>query len=392
VSLLLVLSPFVGGRVRPDQHYLGAFSASGLVRLVREGELLARLPQVRAEVVARIAETRGVLLATPNDLARLDGADVFLFLIESYGETVLRSPAKAARVNPAFDTFERELGVRGFEIASSVLESPTNGGGSWLAHATLASGIRIDDQLAYDVVILEKPLTVPDFFRRAGYRSVLVQPGMTRTYARGEYLNFDRRYDAARFDYRGPSIGWGRFPDQYVIDFVHRREADRRSGPLFFQYVLVTSHVPWSAEPPIIEDWARIGDGTVYREQPGVNYPAGWTNLTERAGAYCATIVYDLEVIRRYVAEFVREPALVIVMGDHQPVGHITESLEQRGVPIHVMSRRRELVEPFVRRGYTPGMRPKAFPPYVGMDRFLHDFLRDFSREVAEPLPASNTP
>jgi hypothetical protein len=45
---------------------------------------------------------------------------------------------------------------------------------------------------------------------------------------------------------------------------------------------------------------------------------------------------------------------------------------------VHVISRRADFVDAFRRRGYTPGMRPLAPPPYPGLDTFLPSFLADF--------------
>ncbi|HEY3497380.1 MAG TPA: hypothetical protein VGK73_21940, partial [Polyangiaceae bacterium] len=235
------LSFAVWERVRKDPLYVGAFAASGVARLGKEAGILLQLPKTRAELQARIAATRAALAAAPDDLQKLTGSDVYLFFVESYGETTYRDPAKAARALPLYQTIERDLGARGFAIASSVLESPTAGGGSWLAHATFAAGVKVTDQLGYDLLTAAQPPTLSDFFDRAGYHTVLVQPGTTRANPQGEFLHFDQRYYAAAFDYRGPDIGWGRYPDQYVIDFVHRREPPR-GVPRFFEYVLVTSH------------------------------------------------------------------------------------------------------------------------------------------------------
>jgi hypothetical protein len=48
-------------------------------------------------------------------------------------------------------------------------------------------------------------------------------------------------------------------------------------------------------------------------------------------------------------------------------------------VPIHVASRSPELIEPFLRRGYIAGMVPTQPLPHVGMERFMEEFLADFS-------------
>lgn len=378
LAFATVLSFAIAPRLRKQPLYTGAFAVSGVARLAEEATILARLPKTRREIQGRIQATRGVLESVPDDLGKLAGSDVFLFFVESYGETTFRDPAKAARIVPVYREFERELGARGFQIASSLLESPTAGGGSWLAHATFSTGVKVTEQLSYELLTLAHPHALSDFFENAGYRTVLVQPGTTRPNPQSEFLYFDQRYYAKAFDYRGPDVGWGRYPDQYVIDFVHRREP-RRGEPRFFAYVLVTSHAPFSAEPPLLEDWSQIGDGSSLGRRGIIQHPTGWTDYEAMARAYTSTVVYDLEVLRRYIAEFVTDDALVILLGDHQPISDITEDRNRRGVPIHVLSRHREHVEAFKKRGYDPGMLPGRQPPYPGMEDFLRTFLEDFS-------------
>jgi len=46
-----------------------------------------------------------------------------------------------------------------------------------------------------------------------------------------------------------------------------------------------------------------------------------------------------------------------------------------------VVSRNPEFVAPFLKRGYIPGMIPEQPLPHVGMERFMEEFLSDFSTE-----------
>jgi hypothetical protein len=73
---------------------------------------------------------------------------------------------------------------------------------------------------------------------------------------------------------------------------------------------------------------------------------------------------------------------LVIFVGDHQPHQQVTgpDNLTW-SVPIHVVSRNPDFVAPFLRRGYIRGMIPDQPLPHVGMERFMEEFLSDFSTE-----------
>ncbi len=319
----------------------------------------------------------------PTNFSRLDGNDVLLFIIESYGEAVFEDATYASKTEREYDAFDRELGAQGYSIASSVLDSPTFGGHSWFAHAALDTGLRVDDQNDYEVLTAQRPVTIAELFRAAGYRTVLVRPATERPSIH-DYLHFDREYSAKDFGYRGPSLGWSPMPDQFVIDYIGRRELVERKAPHFIEYALVTSHVPWIAEPTVLGDWSRVGDGSVFATLPIKRHATGWTNLEQASDAYFDAVSYDLEVLRHYLASELHNDTLVIILGDHQPPGGVTRSSEGHGVPVHVLSRNAELVAPFRARGYASGMRPVEHAGRTGMESFLFGFVRDFSADLRQ--------
>lgn len=54
--------------------------------------------------------------------------------------------------------------------------APTAGGGSWLAHATLLSGLWIDTEQRHRALLAGERLTLGRAFHRAGWRTVGVMP------------------------------------------------------------------------------------------------------------------------------------------------------------------------------------------------------------------------
>ena len=373
-------SPFVGS----SALRLGAFAASSLPRILREVAFFANVDEYRAATLQRIAAAERDLSRLPSNLAKLERSNVYLFLIESYGESALTRPVFARRMADVYARFDTELAQHGFAAASSLLDSPTYGGGSWLAHATLATGVRASNQLEYSLLCEAKPKALARYFRDAGYRAILVQPATTRRWPEGEFYGFDREYFAWDFDYRGPAFAWAPMPDQYVLDFVRRAEKDFSAGPVFVQYTLVSSHAPWNRQPPLVDDWSKLGNGAIYARLDVLRYPVTWSDLSNAADAYIRSLEYDFEVLRRYIGEFVRDESLVMVLGDHQPPAEITEQNASRGVPIHVLSRRRSLVDAFVGAGYTRGMRPAATGKGLGMERFLPNLLKTLSARTTE--------
>jgi hypothetical protein len=377
VALLLAISPFLPSRAEGPW---GAFGASVAPRLFSEAHTVLTLPRRRIEAAARVRAADQALARAPHGLEGLRGASVFLFLVESYGVTVLERPELSRRIDPVYAAAEARLGGAGFQVASGLLSSPTYAGRSWLAQETLATGVRISDHLLDSEAQRQRPTTMARLFRAAGYRTVLVQPGSTHPTLQRWAYDFERVYSAWDFDYRGPTFRWSLMPDQYVVDFIERHVVEPASAPLLVVYALCSSHAPWSDQPPVVDDWSRLGDGRIYATLPRQRFPITWTNLADGAEAYARSVAYDLEVLVRYVTDFAPPRALAIILGDHQPVAEVTGWSPSDAVPVHVLSRDPALVAPFRARGYTEGMRPRRSGPPAGMETFLPALLADFSR------------
>jgi len=378
-SLALVLSVLIGHAPRYRALYRIGFAASAMPRLQHEAAFLLNAYGTQADEVKSIARTEQRLASMPTDLARLGGANVHLILIESYGQTVLDRPLFVDSMRATFDSFEQELGAHGYSVVSNVLDSPTYGGHSWLAHATLDTGIPTPTQLDYEVVCAEKPKAIARFFHEAGYRTVVAMPGTTRPWPKGEFFGYEQKYYLWNFDYVGPTYAWATMPDQYLLDFVRRRELGAPARSLFIEYILVSSHAPWSDLPPLLDDWSLLQNGDVYNRLETKHYPIVWPSFANASQAYIDSIKYDFDVLKRYLADYVKDGSLVIVLGDHQPVADVNGHTESHGVPIHILSRNAVLLQPFVARGYTPGMRPHRAGKRPGLDSFLPNFLSDFS-------------
>jgi len=375
-----LLLPWLIEQTPEDQElYRYGFAPSPTLRLRSEFQFLSSVYWRQADQTRAIERTEQRLAASPSNLAKLAGKNVHLILVESYGQTVLERPLFVNSVRTTFDSFESELGARGFSIVSNLMDSPTYGGHSWLAHTTLATGVRTATQLDYEVVCAKAPKTIARFFHDAGYRTVVAQPGTTRPWPKGEFFGFDQKYYLWNFDYVGPSYAWATMPDQYVLDFVRRRELSPAKGSLFIQYILVSSHAPWSELPPAIDDWSKVRNGDIYNHLEGTSYPIVWPSFANASEAYIASIKYDFEVLKRYLADYVTDDSLVVILGDHQPVAEVNDDSPSRGVPIHVLSRNPKLLEPFVARGYTAGLRAHYDRIRPGLEQFLPYFLADFS-------------
>jgi hypothetical protein len=324
-------------------------------------------------------------LAAPSpprsDLAGLKGRDVYLVYVESYGTTVFDTPEFLAELGQPLTQFEAALREGGYTIASSRLVSPTFGGGSWLAHATLASGVRLDDPVLYTLLMDSGRALLPAYFKNAGWRTIDIMPGIKTPSTNARAWGFDREVYASELDYHGPSFGWFEIPDQFTLDRVAKIRSALGSGPpVFTQVVLVSSHIPFSPVPPYLADWDDSGTFSsvpatameeIYR-QPD------WSRL---APEYLRSLRYDFSALGGWLTQHLHGDGLVILLGDHQPPAVIGGQPEPPWtVPIHVLSRDPDLVAPFLAEGFVSGLFPPQAPPHPGMETFLARFLTAFDR------------
>jgi hypothetical protein len=331
--------------------------------------------------------------AAPKEhlLARLNGADVLLMFVESYGRSALELPRYAGTLVPTLDAFEQHLAGRGLVAASGWLTSPTMGGQSWLAHGTLQSGLWLGDQARYQVLIQSERLTLTRAFARAGYRTIALKPAITRPWPEGERLGFERIYAAADLGYRGRPYNWVTMPDQYTLSVLERAERSGAERPLFAEVSLISSHAPWTPIAPVLEDWSALGDGSVFSKWADAGDPPEvvWRDPERVRAQYGRAIDYVLRVLASYAANFGNARTLLVLVGDHQPAPLVTGENASRDVPIHVISGDPDLLAPFLAWGFTPGMRPPADAAAKRMDEFRDFFLAAFSTSPLDPSAPS---
>jgi hypothetical protein len=348
-------------------------------RVVEEFDFILQVKGHRARHMAEIGSVLKKSASVPSSLDRLHGADIYLYFVESYGYTIFSDARHFPKIRSDLLALEKKLEERGFGIVSNFFHSPTFGGASWLAHATLAGGVHLNDQMRYNLLITSQVKPLARWFNDAGYRTVRAMPGTQWPWPEGEFYGYQAKYYAWNFDYRGPMYGWATMPDQYVLEYIRRREMTAATQPLFVEFILVSSHAPFHRQPPYLADWSRIGDGTVYNDLEIITYPILWPDLTNASEGYVAAICYELTVIADFVSQFIEGGALIIILGDHQPNVQLTGENQPSSVPVHVISRNADLLKPFQNRGFLPGLIPHQPPPHRGMETFLFDFLEDFS-------------
>jgi hypothetical protein len=350
-------------------------------RIGREVEMARKLPEDRRDILKTIAAVKERIGEGGPFLDKLQGNNVLFFFVESYGRTVFANENYSKTLVPRFEEMGKHLEAAGFNVVSDFLTSPTYGGFSWFAHDTLATGVKVISHLHSQLLDEQKPKAFADHFRDANYLPILVAPGTSRPWpGMDDTYGFRKHYFSWEFGYRGPRYGWPTMADQFVLYHIQKTEIERATQPLFIQYALVSSHAPFSDQPRYVDDWESLGDGSILNKKSHNRFKVTWGLSGDVVNAYTAAITYEMQMMEGYLSNYVHDDTLVIFVGDHQPHQLVTgpDSLTW-SVPIHVACRNPALIEPFLRRGYIRGMVPTQPLPHVGMERFMEEFLSDFS-------------
>ena len=324
---------------------------------------------------------------TPDDqlLTALRGKDVLLTFVESYGRSAIEDPEFAPQVGAMLDAGNRSLRANGFDSRSAFVTSSTTGGGSWMAHGTLLSGLWIDSQQRYDELAASQRLTLTRAFHKAGWRTVGVMPGNDTPWQESESLGYDRVYDAQDLGYRGPRFSWASMPDQYTLmRFESTEHATRTRQPVMAEITLVSSHAPWEPIPRLI-NWKDVGDGSVFDGMAPTDDPPQ-AILTRKPGRvqadYRAAIEYSLSSLISYMNTYGDDKLVLIFLGDHQPSPIVTGYGVSRDVPITIVTRDRAVLNRISTWGWQDGLKPGPQAPVWRMDAFRDRFLSAFRAQT----------
>ena len=316
---------------------------------------------------------------------------MMIAFVESYGRDAVEDPEFASQVGAVLDAGDRRLRGAGFGSRSAFLTSPTAGGSSWLAHATLLSGLWINNQQRYDDLASSHRLTLTKAFRRASWRTVGVMPGNDSAWPESGSLGYDRVYGAQEMGYQGPRFSWATMPDQYTLSRFERTERSARNRqPVMAEITLVSSHAPWEPIPRLV-NWSEIGDGSVFDAMAAVGDPpeAILTRSPTRVrAAYRTSIEYSLSSLISYIETYGDDNLVLILVGDHQPSPIVTGHGASRDVPISIVARDPSVFERITSWGWQQGLKPDQQAPVWRMDAFRDRFLTAFGASgTANPAP-----
>ena len=290
----------------------------------------------RQALLARAASERMQARAIPA----LAGRDVVMVFVESYGVSALDQARYADVLKPVLARSENTLSAAGLNMVSTRMESPIRGGQSWLSHASVLGGQRVDNDYWYSLLLDSGQDFLTDDLRLTGHTPLVVAPAIVQPWPEAQALGFEAIYPAEALEYAGPASGWVGIPDQYTLHRYSRRLRPRHDGPVFAVLMLISSHAPWSPGPPLLDDWAGLDRANPWPEwsAPARDPLAYWRDTDRLRSRYPHSLAYSLEAVFQWAARDLSDNALLIVLGDHQASPLITGHGAGSDVPVHFVS------------------------------------------------------
>lgn len=323
---------------------------------------------------------------TPDEALfdRLQGKDVLIVFVESYGRTLLDKAEYTSQIRSVLNESTATLQQEGFSSRSAFLTSPTVGGISWLAHGTALSGLWIDSQIRYDSLLMSERPSLVRLFGRAGWHTVGVMPAISLPWPEGDYFGYHRTLTAPGLGYQGKPFSYVTMPDQFTLSRFEALERSVSKEPIMAEIALISSHAPWTPVPHLV-DWDAVGDGSIFNDQATAGDPPEvvWQSKERVIRHYRETVEYVLKTITSYITTYGDDDLVVLVLGDHQPMPYVTDESENRDVLVHLIAGDETVLEAVGDWHWSSGMLPQDDAPVWRMDELRSRFIEAFSSSTA---------
>ncbi|APX14121.1 sulfatase-like hydrolase/transferase [Tateyamaria omphalii] len=335
--------------------------------------------QQTATELARFAEAaqKDAYADASGLLNALEGRDVILIWIESYGRASFDNPLYAPTHLGTLHAAQAEIAQTGMAMKSGWLTAPTSGGQSWLAHGALASGLWTSDNGRYKAMLASGQRWLFHFAQDAGYRTTAIMPAITVGWPESLVMGFDQIFPASDIPYKGDPFRWVTMPDQFTLAaYPALLTPDTR--PDFVQIALISSHAPWTPIADMVP-WDAVDDGTIFNDM-AARGPAPkdlWRDQDAVRDAYRRSVDYSLRATFAHVARLGDAAPLIIVAGDHQAAGFVAGS-DNKDVAVHMIGPP-DVLDRITHWEWTDGLIPSPDGPVRRMDSFRNAFLDAFT-------------
>jgi phosphoglycerol transferase MdoB-like AlkP superfamily enzyme len=228
------------------------------------------------------------------------------------------------------------------------------------------------------MLMAQKRETIVTFFKRHGYRTVALMPGLWQAWPEGSFYNFDDIYGGERLAYRGPEFGWFDIPDEFALARFEAVEATKPSRPpLFMFFPTISTHTPFRPTPPYQSDWRRVVTDQPFDDADldrAFDQQADWLNL---GPSYVDAMTYTYTTLTGYLRTIAGRDVVIVLVGDHQPPAIVSGEGAPWDVPVHVITGRQQVLDRLEAKGFRRGLTPSR-PDVSKMNDLLPILLNAF--------------
>ena len=279
------------------------------------------------------------------------------------------------------DAGNDRLTAAGYASRSGFLNSPTAGGGSWLAHATFLSGLWINGEQRYRNLVSSDRLTLTGAFQRAEWDTVAVMPNVVRAWPEASFYGYDQVLRATTTSATRARSSAG--PECRTS--TRLRPSSGASGrgagraPLMAEIAARLQPRAVGAVPRMI-DWNDVEDGSEFAPMATEGEPVDeiWQSRTRVRNEYRRSIEYSLNTVISYVETYGDDDLVMVFLGDHQPAPVVTGEGANRDVPITIVTRDQPVLDKISGWGWDEGLKPGPKAPVWPMNEFRDRFLTTF--------------
>jgi len=289
--------------------------------------------------------------------------NIYLLFVESYGSVLYKrpdwKPAYIAMLQKQMDKLEKG----GFHFASKLSQSPTWGGGSWLAYTSGLFGMHISSQPQYLTIMDRYETKVPrypdigTYFRSQGYdyfwtTAISEQLSDKKWTAYKQFYGPDEWFRFDDLHYTGSLYGWGPVPpDQYTLNYARDVGMAGHTKPLLMFLITQNTHFPFQPLPKMANDWHDLN-----RPLPsGDPVPLENVGHDELRDEYLKAVQYELDMLTYFILNHSNEDAVFYLLGDHQPPS-VSRRSDTYFTPLHVISRDSAYINNLEQYGFTKSL------------------------------------
>jgi len=308
--------------------------------------------------------------------------NIYLIFVESYGSVLYKRDDYRLAYESLLHELEPQLEEAGLSATTALSESPTWGGGSWMAYTSALFGLRIEEHPSYLALVdAYQERNYPDlgnYLKSQGYHYSRVSSLATELKEEVWvlYKNFfgvDAWLEYGDLGYVGERYGWGPAPpDQYVLNYADIAGKEATDSPRLLFFITQNSHYPWMPLPELADDWQSLNVPAPDQEA----IPDDELEHATRRRNYFNAIEYELRFLTDFIIQHEDENAIFVLVGDHQPP-RVSRRADGWDTPMHIISRDAEFVAGFSEYGFVDGLLVDEIVPTVHHEGFYTMFLRE---------------